>query len=84
MKILKFYHFIYNCVGEESVTICKKGGGYKMHEIARWDLDRLYTCGDIIFPILELKEQYIVTKDVEILSKLIQSIEKQNTICTVD
>lgn len=47
-----------------------------MHEIARWDLDRLYTCGDIIFPILELKEQYIVTKDVEILSKLIQSIEK--------
>ncbi|AJH73468.1 peptidase M3 family protein [Bacillus cereus ATCC 4342] len=47
-----------------------------MHEIARWDLDRLYTCGDIIFPILELKEQYIVTKDVEILSKLIQAIEK--------
>ena len=55
-----------------------------MHEIARWDLDRLYTYGDIIFPILELKEQYMVTKDVEILSKLIQAIEKQNTICTVD
>lgn len=47
-----------------------------MHEIARWDLDRLYSCEDIIFPILELKEQYIVTKDVEILSKLIQAIEK--------
>ena len=29
-----------------------------MHEIARWDLDRLYTCGDIIFPILELKTIY--------------------------
>ncbi|GAB6422099.1 M3 family metallopeptidase [Bacillus luti] len=47
-----------------------------MHEIARWDLDRLYTYGDIIFPILELKEQYMVTKDVETLSKLIQAIEK--------
>ncbi|QIW19216.1 M3 family metallopeptidase [Bacillus thuringiensis] len=47
-----------------------------MHEIARWDLDRLYTYGDIILPILELKEQYMVTKDVENLSKLIQAIEK--------
>ena len=55
-----------------------------MHEIARWDLDRLYTYGDIILPILELKGQYMVTKDVENLSKLIQAIEKQNTICTAD
>ncbi|PEW03003.1 oligoendopeptidase F [Bacillus cereus] len=47
-----------------------------MNEIARWDLDRLYSCEDIIFPILELKEQYIVTKGIEILSKLIQAIEK--------
>ncbi len=47
-----------------------------MHEIARWDLDRLYTYGDIILPILELKGQYMVTKDVENLSKLIQAIEK--------
>ncbi len=34
-----------------------------MHEIARWDLDRLYSNGDILVPILELKEQYFVTKD---------------------
>lgn len=47
-----------------------------MHEIARWDLDRLYTYRDIILPILELKGQYMVTKDVENLSKLIQAIEK--------
>ncbi|MFC9448225.1 M3 family metallopeptidase [Bacillus cereus] len=47
-----------------------------MKEIARWNLDRLYSYEDIIFPILELKEQYIVTKDLEILSKLIQAIEK--------
>lgn len=47
-----------------------------MHEIARWDLDRLYPGEDILTPILGLKEQYYVTKDVEILSKLIQAIEK--------
>ena len=47
-----------------------------MHEIARWDLNRLYSNEDILFPILELKEQYFVTKDVEVLSKLIQAIEK--------
>ncbi|PFE45107.1 oligoendopeptidase F [Bacillus cereus] len=47
-----------------------------MHEIARWDLDRLYPSEDILTPILGLKEQYYVTKDVEILSKLIQAIEK--------
>ncbi|MCC2473482.1 M3 family metallopeptidase [Bacillus pacificus] len=47
-----------------------------MHEIARWDLDRLYTYRDIILPILELKGQYMVTKGVENLSKLIQAIEK--------
>ncbi|MDM5462847.1 M3 family metallopeptidase [Bacillus cereus] len=47
-----------------------------MHEIARWNLDRLYSYEDIIFPILELKEQYIVTKGIETLSKLIQAIEK--------
>ncbi|TKH99735.1 oligoendopeptidase F, partial [Bacillus wiedmannii] len=47
-----------------------------MHEIARWDLDRLYPIEDIVTPILRLKEQYYATKDVEILSKLIQSIEK--------
>nr|EEK67181.1 Peptidase M3A and M3B thimet/oligopeptidase F [Bacillus wiedmannii] len=47
-----------------------------MHEIARWDLDRLYPIEDILTPILELKEQYYTTKDVEILSKLIQAIEK--------
>ncbi|OJD53464.1 oligoendopeptidase F [Bacillus sp. 4048] len=47
-----------------------------MQEIARWDLNRLYLNEDILFPILELKEQYFVTKDVEILSKLIQAIEK--------
>ena len=32
--------------------------------------------GDILVPILELKEQYFVTKDIDILSKLIQAIEK--------
>ncbi len=47
-----------------------------MQESARWDLNRLYLNEDILFPILELKEQYFVTKDVEILSKLIQTIEK--------
>ncbi|MES5939056.1 MULTISPECIES: M3 family metallopeptidase [unclassified Bacillus cereus group] len=47
-----------------------------MYEIARWDLDRLYPIEDILTPILRLKEQYYVTKDVEILSKLIQAIEK--------
>ncbi|MES5919116.1 M3 family metallopeptidase [Bacillus cereus group sp. RP37] len=47
-----------------------------MHEIARWDLDRLYPIEDILTPILGLKEQYYVTKDVVILSKLIQAIEK--------
>lgn len=47
-----------------------------MQEIARWDLNRLYPIEDILTPILELKEQYYVTKDVEILSKLIQAIEK--------
>lgn len=47
-----------------------------MQESARWDLNRLYLNEDILFPILELKEQYFVTKDVEILSKLIQAIEK--------
>ncbi|ASL65601.1 M3 family metallopeptidase [Bacillus cereus] len=47
-----------------------------MQEIARWDLNRLYLNEDILFPISELKEQYFVTKDVEILSKLIQAIEK--------
>ena len=43
-----------------------------MQESARWDLNRLYLNEDILF----LKEQYFVTKDVEILSKLIQAIEK--------
>ena len=62
--------------GEISVTICKNRGGYKMQEIVRWDLNRLYSNEDILFPILELKEQYFVTKDVEVLSKLIQAIEK--------
>ena len=47
-----------------------------MQGIARWDLNRLYLNEDILFPILELKEQYFVTKDVEVLSKLIQAIEK--------
>ena len=42
-----------------------------MHEIAKWDLDRLYSNEDILIPILELKEQYFVTKDIDILSKLI-------------
>ncbi|GAB6612475.1 MULTISPECIES: M3 family metallopeptidase [Bacillus] len=47
-----------------------------MHEIAKWDLDRLYPIEDILTPILGLKERYYVTKDIEILSKLIQAIEK--------
>ncbi|OJD58266.1 M3 family metallopeptidase [Bacillus sp. NH11B] len=47
-----------------------------MHEIAKWDLDRLYSNEDILVPILELKEQYFVTRDIEILSKFIQAIEK--------
>lgn len=47
-----------------------------MHEIARWDLDRLYPSEDILIPILGFKEQYYATKDVGILSKLIQAIEK--------
>ena len=45
-----------------------------MHEIARWDLDRLYPSEDILTPILGLKEQYYVTKDVEILSKQIRCV----------
>ncbi len=28
-----------------------------MHEIAKWDLGRLYSNTDILVPILELKEQ---------------------------
>ncbi|MES5955444.1 M3 family metallopeptidase [Bacillus fungorum] len=47
-----------------------------MHEIVKWDLDRLYSNEDILIPILELKEQYFVTKDIDILSKFIQAIEK--------
>ncbi|HEF5235741.1 TPA: oligoendopeptidase F [Bacillus cereus] len=47
-----------------------------MHEIAKWDLGRLYSNTDILVPILELKEQFFVTKDIGILSNLIQSIEK--------
>ncbi|MGN4443415.1 M3 family metallopeptidase [Bacillus cereus group sp. MYBK79-1] len=47
-----------------------------MHEIARWNLDRLYLIEDILTPILGLKEQYYATNDVGILSKLIQAIEK--------
>ncbi|HDR7719810.1 M3 family metallopeptidase [Bacillus albus] len=47
-----------------------------MHEIARWDLDRLYPVEDILTPILELKEQYYERTDVGGLSKLIQAIEK--------
>lgn len=47
-----------------------------MHEIAKWDLDRLYPTEDILTPILGLKVQYYATKDVAILSKLIQAIEK--------
>ncbi len=51
-----------------------------MNEIATWDLDRLYSNGDILVPILELKEQYFVTKDIDILSKLIQAIEKSRIL----
>lgn len=47
-----------------------------MNEIAKWDLDRLYPIENILTPILGLKEQYYATKDVAILSKLIQAIEK--------
>ncbi|MDT3498691.1 oligoendopeptidase F, partial [Bacillus toyonensis] len=47
-----------------------------MHEIATWDLDRLCSNEDLLVPIMELKEQYFVTKDVGALSKLIQAIEK--------
>ncbi|MDA1633553.1 M3 family metallopeptidase [Bacillus cereus] len=47
-----------------------------MEEISRWNLDRLYPMEDILTPLLGLKEQYFVTKDVGILSKLIQAIEK--------
>lgn len=47
-----------------------------MHEIARWDLDRLYPVEDILTPILELKDQYYERTDVGVLSKLIQAIEK--------
>ena len=47
-----------------------------MHEIVKWDLDRLYPIEDILTPILGLKEQYYSTKDVGSLSKLIQAIEK--------
>lgn len=47
-----------------------------MHEIVKWDLDRLYPIDDILTPIMGLKEQYYSTKDVGNLSKLIQAIEK--------
>ncbi|CAM4058406.1 MULTISPECIES: M3 family metallopeptidase [Bacillus cereus group] len=47
-----------------------------MHEIAKWDLDSLYSNEDILSPILELKEQFFVTKDIGILSNFIQAIEK--------
>ncbi|MBE5106771.1 oligoendopeptidase F [Bacillus thuringiensis] len=47
-----------------------------MQEIAQWDLDRLYSYEDIIFPIVKLREEYKVTKEVETLLKLIQAIEK--------
>ncbi|MDV6037967.1 M3 family metallopeptidase [Bacillus sp. SM-B1] len=47
-----------------------------MYEIATWDLDSLYSNEDILSPILELKEQFSVTKNIGILSNLIQSIEK--------
>ena len=30
-----------------------------MHEIAKWDLGRLYSNTDILVPILELKEQFL-------------------------
>ncbi len=36
-----------------------------MHEIARWELDRLYSDEDIIDLILEWKEKYFVTKDID-------------------
>ncbi|MBZ4222849.1 oligoendopeptidase F [Bacillus wiedmannii] len=47
-----------------------------MYESARWELDSLYSNEDILSPILELKEKFFVTKDIGILSKLIQAIEK--------
>ncbi|GAB6437034.1 hypothetical protein bcgnr5380_24050 [Bacillus cereus] len=47
-----------------------------MHKIAKWDLERLYSNEDVLVPIFELKEQYFITKDIGILSNLIQSIEK--------
>lgn len=47
-----------------------------MYEIATWDLDRLCSNEDLLVPIMELKEQYFVAKDVEALSKLIKAIEK--------
>lgn len=52
-----------------------------MHEIASWDLDRLYPIEDILTPILGLKEQYYAAKDVGILSNLYKLLKKQNTIC---
>ena len=55
-----------------------------MQESARWDLNRLYLNEDILFPILELKEQYFVTKDVRFFQSLYKLLKKQNTICTVD
>ena len=30
-----------------------------MHEIAKWDLDSLYSNEDILSPILKLKEQFL-------------------------
>lgn len=47
-----------------------------MQEVARWNLDRLYSDEDFIYPLVELKAQYSVAYDVETLSKLIQAIEK--------
>lgn len=47
-----------------------------MKEVARWNLDRLYSNEDFIYPLVELKAQYSVAYDVETLSKLIQAIEK--------
>ncbi|MGH0676636.1 M3 family metallopeptidase [Bacillus luti] len=47
-----------------------------MQEVARWNLDRLYSNEDFIYPLVELKAQYSVAYDVETLSKLIQAIEK--------
>ncbi len=45
-------------------------------KLLNWDLDSLYSNEDILSPILELKEQFFVTKDIGILSNFIQAIEK--------